>query len=913
MCKKCLLVGIVILLSVNVAIADPPFEHPKTGEPLVIDCLRGTPDAIDGDLSDWNLAAMTPAILDVEEQLNTGQASWDGPEDLSAEFYMLWDDVNVYIGVVVKDDVISTNKSGANIWNSDCVEVFFATVNRVAPHAEHYQYGFNAIEQSFNWCNMDTAGQSEVDYVKVASTETADGYICEASIEYGQMLSLDFSVGSVIGFHPCVDDTDAADREIQMTWTSNEAHAQDLGYGHLVLSDDRAIAKELSKDPSPEHGAVDVPLDATLSWTSGAYAVTHDVYMGTSFDDVNDATTPDSPGQSETTYDPGLLGYGQTCYWRVDEVNGAPDNTIFKGAVWNFTTELFAYPIQGVVATSSGPCDPLSGPEKTIDGSGLNDADEHSINAADTWLCIPEPGQTAWIQYEFNQVCKLHEMLVWNYNSQFELALGFGLKDVTVEYSQNGTDWMVLGDEVFAQATANASYTTNTTVAFNDVAARFVRLTANSGHGPMGRFGLSEVRFLAIPVQARQPQPVDGAAGLSVDAELTWRAGRDALSHEVSFGTDPEALVLADTVSTANYAPDALDLGTTYYWQITEIQEVETWAGGLWSFTTQEFLVVDDFESYNDEDNLIYETWLDGWVNDTGSTVGYLEAPFAETTIVNSGKQSMPLFYDNADFATSEADLELSQDWTTSGIQSLSLYFHGDPENSGGQLYVKVNDTKVAYDGDAADITLAAWQAWNIDLSAVGNVSNVSKLTIGIKGAGASGVVYIDDVRLYPFILYPDVTAAGDTVKGVPDDGDWPEAETPDLLINDDTATKFLHFKGATEPTGFQITPSAGATMVTGITFTTANDSAERDPVAFELYGSNTSIDGAYTLVADGDIVDFAGETAWPRFTKNTTPITFDNDVAYTHYQVLFPTVRDPGSANSMQIAEVELLGVMAP
>jgi len=100
---------------------------------------------------------------------------------------------------------------------------------------------------------------------------------------------------------------------------------------------------------------------------------------------------------------------------------------------------------------------------------------------------------------------------------------------------------------------------------------------------------------------------------------------------------------------------------------------------------------------------------------------------------------------------------------------------------------------------------------------------------------------------------------------------------------------------------------------VTGITFTTANDAVERDPVAFELYGSNDSIDGPYTLIASGDIVDFAGETVWPRFTKTETPILFDNDVAYAHYQVLFPTVRNPGSANSMQIAEVELLGTVAP
>ena len=88
-----------------------------------------------------------------------------------------------------------------------------------------------------------------------------------------------------------------------------------------------------------------------------------------------------------------------------------------------------------------------------------------------------------------------------------------------------------------------------------------------------------------------------------------------------------------------------------------------------------------------------------------------------------------------------------------------------------------------------------------------------------------------------------------------------------------------------------------------------------RDPVAFELYGSNEGIDGPYTLIASGDIVDFAGDAEWPRFTQNETAITFANDVAYTSYQLLFTAIRGPvgGSVNSMQIAEIELIGVLAP
>ncbi|UCE48444.1 MAG: LamG domain-containing protein, partial [Phycisphaerales bacterium] len=183
----------------------------------------------------------------------------------------------------------------------------------------------------------------------------------------------------------------------------------------------------------------------------------------------------------------------------------------------------------------------------------------------------------------------------------------------------------------------------------------------------------------------------------------------------------------------------------------------------------------------------------------------------------------------------------------------------------------------------------------------------------------------IDEVRFYNRTLTEveilklakpdlvDVTAPGDTVRGVPDDGDWPGHEAPPLAIDDDSGTKYLHFKGASMATGFQVEPSMGPTIVTGLTLTTANDDYGRDPTSFELSGSNESIDGPYELIAAGDVVDFAQEALWPRFTMNATAITFDNAVAYKYYQVTFPGVTRPNNDGLMQIAEVELLGVPAP
>ncbi|MCX5636736.1 MAG: hypothetical protein NTX52_03450, partial [Planctomycetota bacterium] len=161
-----------------------------------------------------------------------------------------------------------------------------------------------------------------------------------------------------------------------------------------------------------------------------------------------------------------------------------------------------------------------------------------------------------------------------------------------------------------------------------------------------------------------------------------------------------------------------------------------------------------------------------------------------------------------------------------------------------------------------------------------------------------------------------DVTKPGDTLQGVPNDGDWPGAESPPNAIDNDITTKYLHFKGDFNPdpgtggAGFQVTPSIPQSIVIGLSFTTANDAAERDPTAYALSGSNVSIDGPYTLIATGEIVDFKQPTEWLRRTKNTTPISFANTTKYDHYQLIFTDIRNRTTANSMQIAEVELLVV---
>ncbi len=449
------------------------------------------------------------------------------------------------------------------------------------------------------------------------------------------------------------------------------------------------ISRFMAKSPSPADGATDVPVDTSPAWAASEFAAAHDVYLGTSFEDVNAASRADpmdvllSQGQTATSFDPaGLLEYGLTYYWRIDEVNGAPDNTIFKGDIWTFTAEPMGYPIEDVIATTNGVSNEGSGPENVVNGSGLNEADEHSTQATDMWLASPGP-DPLWIQFEFDKVYKLYELLVWNYNVQFEPVLGFGVKDVTIEYSVDGTEWAVLGDAQFAKATAIASYVYNTTVDLGGVAARFVRLDINSGYGMLDQYGLSEVRFTYVPVQAREPEPADGATDVDPATDLSWRAGREAVSHDVYLGTDPATVSLIDTTSETTVGAD-IEFGTTYYWKIDEVSD-EVWAGDLWSFSTLEYALIEGFEDYNDDvdaGTTIFDTWIDGWVNDNGSTVGYFDAPFAEQTIVRSGKQSMPLQYDNTVspfYSEAERTFETARNWTGNGADTLVLYFQGVP------------------------------------------------------------------------------------------------------------------------------------------------------------------------------------------------------------------------------------------
>jgi len=517
-------------------------------------------------------------------------------------------------------------------------------------------------------------------------------------------------------------------------------------------------------NPSPADKATEVRREAVLSWKPADSAKTHDVYFGTSLQSVTNASRTAASGvlvsqaQDANTYDPpGSLALGQTYYWRIDEVEASA--TINKGNVWSFTTEALGYPLKNVTATASS-AQANMGPEKTIDGSGLT-GDQHGTEGTTMWLSNLTGPVPAWIQYQFDKVYKLFDLKVWNSNGLVESIIGFGAKSVTIEYSTDGTTWTALANvPEFAQAPGTAGYAANTTVNLGGVMAKYVKLTINRTWGSINSVtGLSEVRFSYVPVSAREPNPASGATGVNPQEPLSWRAGREAASHLVYVSTDKQAVLngTAPAVKVSEPRYDAsVDLGRSYYWKVVEVNEAQTpksWDGDLWTFTTADALVVDDFESYNDDKNRIYDTWIDGLTDGkSGSIVGHDPAPFAELTIIHGGKQSMPLSFNNTGgFAMSEATrtFDSPQDWSKHGITTLVLYFYGDPANAAGQVYVRLNGTKVTYGANANAIKTPYWTQWNIDLASGGvNLKAVTKLAIGVEGSG-KGILYVDDIRLY--------------------------------------------------------------------------------------------------------------------------------------------------------------------
>ncbi len=471
-----------------------------------------------------------------------------------------------------------------------------------------------------------------------------------------------------------------------------------------------------ASDPDPADGAVLEQTWVNLSWKPGQLAVSHDVYLGENFDDVRDGTPETFRGnQVLTFYVAGFPGYaypdglvpGTTYYWRIDEVNEGDPNSPWKGDIWSFSI---------APRTAYNP-DPADGAE-SVD---------------------------------------LNVKLRW--------TPGFGAK---LHYVYFGDNFDTVNNAAGALPQAPATYAPGPLQSEKVYYWRVDEFDGAATHK-------GNVWAFTTPGAAGNPQPANGATAVQMTAKLSWTPATNATSHQVYFGADKDAVRNATTASPeykGNKTPgdETLDPGklawhTSYYWRVDAAYNTGTVKGLVWSFTTAAFLLVDDFESYNDIDppdpasNRIFDAWIDGFATPTtnGALVGNDLPPYAERTVVRSGSQSMPYRYDN-NLKTSEATLTLvyPRDWTEEGVGRLSLWFRGDPANSAERMYVALNGSAVVYHDDPAVTQTIGWSGWVIDLGTFQGVTltNVNTISIGLgtKGspaAGGSGKMYFDDIRLY--------------------------------------------------------------------------------------------------------------------------------------------------------------------
>ncbi|MBN1363145.1 MAG: hypothetical protein JW993_21270 [Sedimentisphaerales bacterium] len=322
---------------------------------------------------------------------------------------------------------------------------------------------------------------------------------------------------------------------------------------------------------------------------------------------------------------------------------------------------------------------------------------------------------------------------------------------------------------------------------------------------------------LAWEFWASSPDPPVGAAGVMPPLVLSWRAGEAATGHEVYLGKDEDTVARAtpqdlgiyrgqQEAKMTTYNPGLLRYGTTYYWRIDEVNEADPnspWKGNVWSFTTADLIVVDDFESCDDENNVIYAVWADGYdIPENGSVIGCLWPIGPCVDIAHTGRQSMQFNYENtglAHYSEAVRTWPTPQNWTVHGMDTLTLYVHGWAAGDADRLYVALEDsdahiTVVAHP-DSNAVLVEEWIEWSIPLSDFTGVNPaaITRMVIGIgdrdrPAFGSEGLIHIDDIRVTKAAALPQPVVVLDDFEDyndLPGYEIWSTWITPfDLPIN---------------------------------------------------------------------------------------------------------------------------------
>jgi len=642
------------------------------------------------------------------------------PDDCSGSWRALWDSAYLYVLIDVDDEALVQDSDPTTGWHDDRIEVFIDGDNSKDSSYDmknDYQYCFRwnhgEVETPHEHYFRATAhpAGSSLEGVEYAVVTTDDGYLFEIALPWLTMTGEPSQLSQLIGIDVTInDDDDGSDRDTQISWyteTPSVHVPSKWGTALLVLGADKEAV-----NPDPTDGQTGVPCDAILRWTQGIYAAKHNVYFGTVFDDVNQASTADPRGvlvgesQDDTTYGPaGVLGFGQTYYWRVDEVNAPPDSAVYKGEVWSFTTVNFII---------------------VDDFESYNDLDTTNPNSNRiflTWLDgLDQPTNGSIVGYADPPFAE--QSIVYGGEQSMPLAYDNDMKYSEAQRTLSGSasDWTREGvDSLTLWFRGNPAYVGG----FVEAPAGTYTMTASGTDiwSDADEFHFAYKEFSGAGAIIAEVESVENTdpwakAGVMI---------RDTLEPD---SRNAALLVTPENGVRFQYRKTAGDSTERYFAEgITAPQwvKLERTTGGL----VRAFYSADG------------STWT--LLN---MAVVSMDMPVYIGLAVTSHNvdATCEAKFSHVSFGNSS----VGPQWTDQDVGMLS--------NDAQPMYVVLNGIAVVYHEDPGATQIDTWTQWNIPLQSFADqgvdLTNVNTIGIGFGDrnnpqAGGSGLMYFDDIRLY--------------------------------------------------------------------------------------------------------------------------------------------------------------------
>jgi len=304
-------------------------------------------------------------------------------------------------------------------------------------------------------------------------------------------------------------------------------------------------------EPNPADGVKFVDPDATLNWTGGFDAKLHHVYFGDNSADVEAGTGGTYKGPFvDTSLATGVLERERVYYWRVDEFDGVVTHA---GDLWTFTVakeggELKAEYFNNTTLAGE-PELVRQDPEIDFDW-GNGDVPGENSPAASINVDDFSARWSGELEIDLTDTYTFHVTA----NNGFRLWLDGRL---IIDFWDNPTTSSRASEPI--ELTGGSSCSIRMEY-FEGADTAIAQLFWESGARDQQ---IIPQAALSPPIKANTPSPVSGATGVPMELVLTWGPGDFSASHEVYFGTDPEAVGNATKASPEYKATNALGVSAT--------------------------------------------------------------------------------------------------------------------------------------------------------------------------------------------------------------------------------------------------------------------------------------------------------------------------------------------------------------